>query len=74
MTWLSLLSVMNCMMTNRLRCRSTENTSITSMMCITTLKEAISDLFQPYRKFIELATTIPGITENLLLLLSLKLG
>lgn len=32
--------------------------------CISTLEEAISDLSQPYHKFIELATTIPGITEK----------
>ena len=27
--------------------------------CVDTLEEAISDLAQPYHKFIELATTIP---------------
>ena len=32
--------------------------------CISTLEEAISDLAQPYHKFIELATTIPGITQK----------
>ena len=32
--------------------------------CISTLEEAISDLSQPYHKFIEFATTIPGITEK----------
>ena len=32
--------------------------------CIATLEAAISDLTQPYHKFIELATTIPGITEK----------
>lgn len=32
--------------------------------CISTLEEAISGLSQPYHKFIELATTIGGITEK----------
>ena len=32
--------------------------------CVDTLEEAISDLAQPYHKFIELATTIPGITQK----------
>lgn len=31
--------------------------------CVSTLEETISDLAKPYHKFIELATTIPGITE-----------
>ena len=32
--------------------------------CVDTLEKAISDLSKPYHKFIELATTIPGITEK----------
>lgn len=32
--------------------------------CVSTLEETISDLAKPYHKFIELATTIPGITEQ----------
>ena len=32
--------------------------------CIKSLDEKISDLVKPYHKFIELATTIPGITEK----------
>lgn len=32
--------------------------------CIKSLDEKISDLIKPYHKFIELATTIPGITEK----------
>ncbi|XBX04548.1 IS110 family transposase [Enterocloster clostridioformis] len=32
--------------------------------CVSTLEETISDLAEPYHKFIELATTIPGITEQ----------
>ena len=32
--------------------------------CVGTLDEAISDLSKPYHKFIELATTTPGITEK----------
>lgn len=31
--------------------------------CLTTLDEKISDLSKPYHKFIEIATTIPGISE-----------
>lgn len=32
--------------------------------CVSTLEETISGLAKPYHKFIELATTIPGITEQ----------
>ena len=32
--------------------------------CVDTLEKAISDLSKPYHKFIELATTIPGITQK----------
>jgi hypothetical protein len=32
--------------------------------CVGTLDEAITDLSKPYHKFIELATTTPGITEK----------
>jgi len=32
--------------------------------CVSTLDETISDLSKPYHKFIELASTVPGITEQ----------
>lgn len=32
--------------------------------CVSTLDDAISDLAKPYHKFIDLATSVPGITEK----------
>lgn len=32
--------------------------------CVSPLEHAISDLAKPYHKFIELATTVPGIAEK----------